>query len=362
MVDNYPLFITFTDLHIKYSNTEEIKGLINQAIEVAKQHGVTNLICLGDVFQSRQEQPLIVFKCFEDILNMIDEAGMMLYCIPGNHDKTNYDSPFSFLDQFQWHPAFKLMVGSDCNLKLSDWQLLFLPYYNPNIYENELTMLIGDYIGLAHGNKFSGKEILLTHIAFDGSINNDGSKVESKIKPSLFTGFYKVFSGHYHNQQQVSENIFHLPSIQANNFGEDNEKGFTIFYNDGSHELVHSKFKEYHTFKINLDEVDKDGVNDLRKQAVEFIKEEGANIRFKFEGSQDKVMSINNEGFTSLGIDVKKKHTVIIKSIEKAEEDKVIVYDKQTIKDRFVLFCSEEEYDNVGYGVECLEKILKKDG
>ena len=45
MGENYPLFLTFTDPHIKSSNTEQIKGLIQQAIEVAKQHGITNLIC-----------------------------------------------------------------------------------------------------------------------------------------------------------------------------------------------------------------------------------------------------------------------------------------------------------------------------
>lgn len=35
--------------------------------------------------------------------------------------------------------------------------------------------------------------ILFTHIAFQGSRNNDGSEVESDIKPSLFKNFGMVF-------------------------------------------------------------------------------------------------------------------------------------------------------------------------
>jgi len=347
------LSVISTDWHIKLNNTEQIKDLIQQQIDVAKGLETTNLICLGDVFQSRQAQPLATLKCFEEILDLIDKSGMILYCIPGNHDKTNYESDDSFLDQFSWHPALKLTRHNDKLTLDEGLRVHLLPYFEESKWVDKL----GDVnLGLL----MDGKNILMSHQALTGSMNNDSSKVENSIKPSLFKDFYKVFLGHYHNQQQVGKNIFHLPSLQANNFGEDNDKGFTVLYNDGSHELVNSKFPQYHTIKLDLDKLDKQGVNSLKKQAAELIKESGFNVRFKIEGSEDKVNSLKTEEFSTLGIDIKKEHKSVIKSIEKAETGETITYDDETILKKFDEFCKQEDYSNIEYGKNLLIKKLKK--
>jgi len=345
------------DWHIESKNTEQIIGLIKQKIKLAKKLETTTLICLGDVFQSRQAQPLNVLKCFEKILDLIDEAGMVLYCIAGNHDKTDYSSEDSFLDQFQWHPSLKLFNVISGDIVLGGGiHLQFIPFFEESKYIDILDSLIKD--NAIHSS--NPRRILCSHQALSGSVNNDGSKIENNIKPSLFENFFKVFLGHYHNQSQIGRNIFHLPSLQANNFGEDNEKGFTVLYADGSHELVNSIFPEYHTIKIDLDKVNKEELNQLKKDGSQLIKESDANIRFKIEGSSDKVGAIKSEEFTALGIDVKKEHKTIIKSIEKAKIGEVIIYDNTTILDKFDKFCETEEYDNIEYGKSCLTKKLKE--
>lgn len=353
------LLVISTDWHIKPNNIEQIKDLIQQKIEIAKKLETTNLICLGDVFQSRQAQPLITLKCFEEILDLIDNSGMTLYCIPGNHDKTDYESDDSFLDQFQWHPALKLTrILERIGFKELGIFIYLLPFWEENKWGNEFGALLGNNLGLAHGESIEGKHILMSHQALTGSVNNDSSKIENSIKPSLFKDFYKVFLGHYHNQQQIGKNVFHLPSLQANNFGEDNEKGFTVLYTDGSHELINSKFSEYHTIKLDLDKLDKQKVNSLKKQAAELIKDSGFNVRFKIEGSEDKINSLKTEEFTNLGIDIKKEHKSVIKSIEKAETGEVVTYDDKTILEKFDEFCKQEDYSNIEYGKNLLIKKL----
>ena len=57
-------------------------------------------------------------------------------------------------------------------------------------------------------------------------MNNDGSSVESSIRPSLFKDWGLVLSGHYHDYQELSDNVVHLGSLTQNNFGEDENKGF----------------------------------------------------------------------------------------------------------------------------------------
>lgn len=50
-----------------------------------------------------------------------------------------------------------------------------------------------------------------------------------------------MYLGHYHDYQQVGSNIFHLGSLQQNNFGEDESKGFWMLYDDCTVELLKSK-------------------------------------------------------------------------------------------------------------------------
>lgn len=345
------LTVISNDWHITSTNTEQIIDLISQKIKVAREYQITTLICLGDVFQSRQAQPLSTLKCFEQILSLIDEAGMILYCISGNHDKTDYSSSDSFLDQFQWHPTLNLIRNySQISIDSEGTIMHFIPYFEE---ETWLTKL--DKVFYTKGVK----DILMSHQALTGSVNNDGSSISNSLKPSLFKNFDKVFLGHYHNKQQIGKNIYHLPSIQANNFGEDNDKGFTVLFDDGSHELITSKFPEFHTIKIDLDKVSKKELNSLKKSGAGLIKDSGANIRFKIEGSEDKVKALKSEEFTTLGIDIKKEHKVLERSIAKAETGEILVYDEETIITKFDEFCEQEEYIDLDKGKNYLIKKLK---
>ena len=65
-------------------------------------------------------------------------------------------------------------------------------------------------------------------MSFDGVANNDGSKVESIIKPSMFSDYKSVLIGHYHNASKIAKNVFYTGSAYQNNYGENiTDKGFT---------------------------------------------------------------------------------------------------------------------------------------
>jgi exonuclease SbcD len=184
------------------------------------------------------------------------------------------------------------------------------------------------------------KHILLSHTAINGSVNNDGSKVECGISVGDFKQWDLVLLGHYHNQQQVGSNIFHIPSIQQNNFGEDNQKGFTVVYSDGSFELFLSKFKQYEKVVIDFDKTSK-------KQLDTIIKQHSNNdkfVRLDFVGSSDKIKSLNKEELIALGFDVKIKVKEVEQTIEFAEEE-VKNHTKESITEEFKLFCKEKNKD-----------------
>jgi exonuclease SbcD len=341
-----PLTIFSNDWHIKESNKEQIIDLVKQKCELASSLNIDKVFCLGDIFESRIAQRLDVLNTFNQILDIFESYKIKLISIPGNHDKTVYSSKESFLDSFRRHPYFDL-IDEYKFIQINDSIVLHLiPFFEDNVFLNIFNniKIFSDY-----------KNILLSHLAVEGSRNNDGSIVKNeRIAPSLFSSFYKVFLGHYHNTQKIGENIFHLPSIQQNNYGEDNNKGFTILYNDGSHEIVKSKFKEYIKIVIDVDETSNKELADLRKK---YSKDDN-NIRFELKGSENILKSIKKDDFVSLGIDVKIKTKEIEANLENYS-DEVVEHNSSTIKEAFDIFCEKEKL-NKDLGIKYLNKKLKK--
>jgi exonuclease SbcD len=346
--DKKPVTVISTDWHLKESNIDQVKDLVKQKCELAKQLGVDTVFCLGDIFDSRSGQKEVTLRAFSDILETFSSYGIKLWMIPGNHDKTILSIDDSFLDPYKHHPKFKLVKMSG-RVPIGSTFFYLLPYYKAPIWLEKYHELV-DYIGSFN---IGEKHILLSHIAMNGSTNNDGSKVECGIAPTLFKSWDAVLLGHYHDQQQIASNVFHIPSIQQNNFGENNQKGFTVVYDDASFELVRSKFKEYVKISIDFDRTSKNDVKAIVKENIDPNKF----VRLEFVGSADKIKSLDRDEISSLGIDVKVKVKEIEDTIEYATEE-VKEYDSVSIVEEFKLFCEEKGKD-FDKGNEYLQRKLK---
>ena len=282
----------------------------------------------------------------KEILNIVGDYQLILTCISGNHDRTDYESEKSFLDPFKHHP--NLVLINDYNTITFDGvNLHLIPFFKESLWLEKFN----EY-------KFDGnwnlKNILCSHIAVNGSRSNDGTEMNNGIPHSLFKDFDKVFLGHFHDMQQPAKNIFHLPSIQQNNFGENNEKGFTVLYSDGSHELVKSKFKEYVKVKIDVDKVSKKELNDMVTEYSNQAKD--SYIRFILEGTEDKIKSINKDVLQSSGIDIKTVNKEIENVTVDFDEIEIKKYTKEDLLDEFKMFC--EEYDkDYEKGLEYIKTI-----
>lgn len=321
--------ILSTDKHIAPRNLTEMYDLFRQEIILAKERNITNIIWLGDIFNSRESQRQEVLTFLSNVLVEYKKAGLEIYCLPGNHDKTDYNSYDSFLDCFVLAPHFHLLKKASC-FELGGIKFDSVPFFNEEKWVEEFSKI---------PKKIAG-QILLSHIAVDGSINNDGSKVGSEnIKPPMFSHYKSVFLGHYHNAQQVGKNIWHLPSTRQNNFGEDNEKGFTVLYDDFSTEFVKSKFTEFVKFRIDLSESSIEEAMELAKT----IEKENARITFEFQGSEDKLYALDKKFFVNLGISVSTKNKdVEVEDIEYAEEVKKMT--DEDIMEHFKRFCIKNNY------------------
>lgn len=346
------LAVLSTDWHLKKENIDQIKDLVMQQCELALELETEYLVCLGDIFDSRIAQRQDVLDAFGEILDTIDSYGLKLWAISGNHDKTNYSSHKSFLDPYKGRDCFSL-VDKTARIPFiqEQLQLNFLPFFTDEVWMEQFEKLKKTpQLPILQGCK----EILLTHIAVTGSRNNDGTMVSSSLSPGLFKDFFKVFSGHYHDQQKIGSNFYHIPSIQQNNFGENTEKGFTVLYTDGSHELIKSKFKEFVKVQIDLDTIESDELLSLKRK----YKGSESNIRFEFKGSDNVLKSLKKEDFTSLGIDVKTKSREVEDDIIFSESTEVIEHTGDSIIEEFKKCCEKENW-NIEQGIKYLNKKLK---
>lgn len=333
--------IISTDWHLKRDNIDAIKDLVDQQCKLAKKEGVEYLICLGDVFDSRKAQELTVLTAFREILDNIHSYNLKMLTISGNHDKSDYQSFNSYIDSFAFHPA--MVYFREYNqYSIGDVKLHFMPFFDESVWKERLSYTLSDK-----------KNILLTHISVTGSKNNDGTLQETPVKVSDFKDFDAVLSGHFHQHQFIKPNFTHVQSIQQNNYGEDNQKGFSILYNDCTISFVKSKFKEYKRYTFDIDK-------STKKELDEFIKEHANsedNVRVEVIGSQSKLNSLKRETFASNGIDLKTKNKEVTETIEATLTDEVVEFNPEKIKEKFKQFCEEKEYDH-DKGVVYLNKKI----
>ena len=339
--------ICSTDWHLRKDNIEQIKSLITQKCELAKTYHIDTVFCLGDVFDSRPGQSVSTLSGLYEILDIFSSYSIRLVIIPGNHDKQDYSGVESFSSPFRDHKSL-MYVDQAGGVPIKNFFFHLLPFFKEEEWKRRFSELC-KYIRPFDKNK---KHILLSHIAINGSVNNDGSKIDCGIAIGDFKEFDLVLLGHYHNQQQVGPNIFHIPCIKQNNFGEDSDKGFTLVYDDLSLELVKSEFKGYEKIVIDLDKISKKDLSNLTREYSNSEKF----VRFEFIGDSELVRSINKEELISLGIDVKIKVKEIEQTIEYANEE-VKKYNQNSIIEEFKKFCTEKEKD-FEKGVTFLSKKL----
>lgn len=342
VMNKKPIAIVSTDKHLQESNAIELLDLAEQEISLAQKLGVSSVIWLGDIFDSRLSQRQELLVCLSDMIELYFSANIKIYCIPGNHDKTDYESDESFLTQYRYHPGFNLFEEPTA-INIQGVECHFIPFYSQDIWLEKFRSLpVPD----------SKKSILFSHTAVQGSINNDGKIVNNHISLNLFKKYGKVMLGHYHDAQQPGANVFHLPSTRQNNFGEDEEKGFTILYNDTSFDFEKASFVPYKEIKVDALKTSKDELLKLAKTNTD-----GINFRVTLVGDQQAVKAVNKKIFSENGISVKTKYI----DIEVPESEDVNVVQELSgtdINEKFKAFCEEKNYE-YDEGYKLLKEIMK---
>lgn len=342
-----PLAVILTDTHKKKDNLELVEDIFEQAIELCVELGCKYVLHGGDFFTNRTGQNLATLMSMKRVLNRVADAGLTMVGIPGNHDKTDLDSEDSYLDIFSNFPGFVLF--RDCgsiNFSKYDIGISFLPYFS-STYEERLEKM--KRMSVSNGFKHN---ILITHKAFNGVRNNDGSLVSDGASPKLVKHWDKVLVGHYHDESRIGDNIHYIGSSYQANYGENiTDKGFTILYSDMSLKKVKSRFKKY--IKVTIDASD---ISSAENELERFEDSED-NIRFVFKGCKTDLSKVNISKFTDAGVQCVLEQEEINEEILKAESGEFKKLDKKEIIKNFFKYCSIQKMsaEDRNFGLKLLK-------
>lgn len=349
------LAVLVNDVHLNKSNGDLVKDIFRQLIQVCEDFKTNRIICGGDIFTNRSAQPMICLTDWKDILDMLRKAGVCLDVIPGNHDKTDPDDERSYLDVYSYPEVILHRKGESCII--GGHVFVFVPYFTDEKWLEEFQK--ADEIResqFAEGDvEEDACSFLITHSGFDGVKNNDGSEVKSIIKPSMFSEYTKVLIGHYHNASKVGDNVYYTGSAYQGNFGESiKDKGFTVIFDNGSIQNIHSRFPKY--IKIVLDVNDSDSI----RETIEKYKDDAYNkVRIVFRGKKVDIQKINVSELSEYGIDAKFESVEETEAIDNSVNDDALSYDKKSLMKDFLKFCSENNIKgkNLKYGMNLVKNL-----
>lgn len=342
--------LIFSDLHIHphKKSSERLKDCLNAldwVFSVAEERGVRNLVFLGDLFHDRQKIDVLAYQRAFEILERRMSSGLFsLDLLLGNHDLWHYErldvssvNPLRSIDGVRVIDSpsvIEIKDGSDC------FCMGFLPYTHSPV--EDLAVLNESW---RTSDKNKGRKVLGGHIAVDGAVWNvrhntlsdvvvehEGDMV--RVEPNIFEGWDRVFLGHYHAAQKMSEKVEYIGSPLQLSFGEADQKKHILIYDteEDSCEYVENEFSPKHLI-INESQAEDPGLKG------NFVRLEVENLAGS-EINEIRKNLINELGVSTLEIKQKTKNEAHV-----VEDAKAIFSNEDEMIERYVQQVSPEGLD-----------------
>lgn len=337
------------DIHASKDNIAEFHKNWDEALELCKQNAVQYLIVGGDMWLSRSAQTLnTLLAVREAILKATKQYGLYVIIANGNHDLVDQESVFGYNHIFSDYESVEI-IDEYTEIDVSDSvSLIVMSYFPENgSFINRLDNLKQVYLT----KKSSKKRVLYIHEGIRGGL---ATPSDDELPANIFNDFYSVLVGHYHNRKHIpGTNIEYVGASRQHNFGEDEEKGYTILYSDGSTQFVKNEVNQrYKVIEVDVAEMDDDFMSMLAK-----IKSDcryKVKVRVKCDSAQSS--TVNKQMLAEAGankIELVTEQTEVMHTDNKSITQK---FDKSGIKEEYTNFCVQKSIDNQ-LGLHYLEKL-----
>lgn len=339
--------LLMNDIHISKDNVNEFRINWNEALSICQERKISIIVIGGDLFQSRSSQTLNVLLAVYDALQDAKTLGIHIILANGNHDKVDQEAVRGYCHIYGEHGNVTV-VDEYMKLDNKEWGFAMhvIPYFPENgSFVNKLDII---------NNSNSGKRLkyLYIHQGINGAIQNAS---DNELPASIFKEYDKVFAGHYHNRCLIKgTSVEYIGSSRQHNFGEDEAKGYTLIYTDGSAEFV----KNQANIRYKVLEVDVQKINVHLIDKIEELKITGKyRIKVKVISSEAQSTSIDQTKLIEAGAS---KIEIVIENTGIAEvssSDLFEKFDSHKIIENYKEFCREKNIGDITLGLSYLSKI-----
>lgn len=336
------LALLINDLHITSDNIAEFDKNWKEAIDVCKEHEIKDIIIGGDVFTARASQTLPVLLAVKNALTLATANGLEVAIAAGNHDKPQAKSVFSYCHLYDLMRGVEVIDTYEIINWDADIQLCVVSYFPENDGFKEILDKAVDEI---EKTRFGLENtILYIHEGVHGALGD--FEIDKECPQKWFEGFKAILCGHYHNRVRIKgTNIEYIGSSRQNNFGEDELKGYTILYSDGSTEFILNEVNtRYRTIEAGYDD-------DLQLDDDPRYK-----TRLKLNCTDAQAKTIDKEKLLAMGFNKIELKTEKVKATEIKETGLDQRFDKQGIKKEYKKFCNTKEIEP-DLGLKYLDKL-----
>ncbi len=350
--NNVPIALLLSDCHCGKETVKDFIVNWNEAIAICLANDVHKILFLGDLVLSRSAQTLDILLAIHDVLADCQKHQIQVIMINGNHCKVNQESPRGYCNVFDSFENVRVINEWE-EIRLTDSLGIGMISYFPEngSFIQKLEQLEEHIFALPYS-----KKLLMIHQGIRGGLQHS---TENELSANLFSRWDNVLVGHYHDRCRVGDNIEYIGASRQFNFGEDEDKGYTLLLADGSLEFIQNKDNtRYRVIDIPIEKVD----IHLSDQ-LEEIKEDGRyRIKVRVHASSGKAISLDKEKLMNSGaskIEVVAHDVQIIETAGSSLFDK---FDNRKIKESYEKFCNEKEIDDVELGLKYLTKAELKCG
>ena len=345
--------LLINDLHVDKDNIAEFNKNWDEALTICQREGICDIVVGGDMFTARSSQTLATLLAVRHALDKAVAKDIYVTIAEGNHDLVaqeeieGYNHLFRGLKGIEVVDTHKVMYWDGC-----DFCLLVMSYFpEEGSFIDKLEQAVQDTIVKLNPD-ITGEHqmILYIHAGVHGALGD--FDIPGELPQEPLEDFKAVLCGHYHNRCKIKgTKIEYIGSSRQNNFGEDEEKGYTILFDDGTTEFAKNKVNQrYATVEIdadNLSELDDYFADD----AMSNYK-----VRVKVRCTDKQAKVFDKQKLLEIGFNKVEMLTGKDKPKEVAASGIDEKYDKQGIKKEYQLFCAEKEID-AELGIQYLDKI-----
>lgn len=349
MPNVYPCMLLLNDIHISKDNIPDFQLNWNEALSVCDQHEIKEIAIGGDLFMSRSSQTLDVLLALHDSFIDAEKRGIKITLANGNHDKINQESIRGYCHVFDQHKNVEVVDDLFIIEEYDGFDLFIMAYFpEDGSFTERLQEIIDNELSISH----TRQNILYIHEGINGALSQPSDK---ELPAKIFEPFDKILVGHYHNRTKIKNtNIEYIGSSRQHNFGEDEEKGYTILYSDGSHKFV----KNQVNIRYKVIDVSFDKININLYDLLDEIKADGRyKTKVRIHCQTTQASSIDKQKLIDSGAN---KVEIITEDIEEVNVSKSSLfekYDNKQIKKTYEDFCEEKEITDASLGLSYLSKI-----